>query len=103
MKLGKRRLPGDGSPSQAGARDPAIGGDTLDNAAPSAGEPRGFAPLLAVRGLTLVNDHALKWLAIGLGKRLVRAARARSAVSQRAARSPCTSSHWSWPAWHGAW
>ncbi len=71
MKLGKRRLPGDGSPSQAGARDPAIGGDTLDNAAPSAGEPRGFAPLLAVRGLTLVNDHALKWLAIGLGKRLV--------------------------------
>jgi len=24
-----------------------------------------------VRGLTLVNDHALKWLAIGLGKRLV--------------------------------
>jgi len=71
VKLGKRRLPGDGSPSQAGARDPAIGGDTLDNAAPSAGEPRGFAPLLAVRGLTLVNDHALKWLAIGLGKRLV--------------------------------
>jgi acyl-[acyl-carrier-protein]-phospholipid O-acyltransferase/long-chain-fatty-acid--[acyl-carrier-protein] ligase len=43
----------------------------LDTAAPSAGEPRGFAPLLAVRGLTLVNDHALKWLAIGLGKRLV--------------------------------
>ncbi|MFM7242707.1 MAG: MFS transporter [Planctomycetaceae bacterium] len=31
----------------------------------------GFAALLAVRGLTLVNDHALKWLAIGLGKRLV--------------------------------
>jgi hypothetical protein len=24
-----------------------------------------------VRGFTLVNDHALKWLAIGLGKRLV--------------------------------
>jgi hypothetical protein len=27
--------------------------------------------LLVVRGLTLLNDHALKWLAIGLGKRLV--------------------------------
>ena len=32
---------------------------------------RGFTSLLVVRGLTLVNDHALKWLAIGLGKRLV--------------------------------
>ena len=32
---------------------------------------RGFASLLVVRGLTLLNDHALKWLAIGLGKRLV--------------------------------
>ncbi len=31
----------------------------------------GFASLLVVRGLTLLNDHALKWLAIGLGKRLV--------------------------------
>ena len=31
----------------------------------------GFRPLLVVRALTLVNDHALKWLAIGLGKRLV--------------------------------
>jgi len=31
----------------------------------------GFGSLLLVRGLTLVNDHALKWLAIGLGKRLV--------------------------------
>ena len=30
-----------------------------------------MAPLLGVRALTLVNDHALKWLAIGLGKRLV--------------------------------
>jgi 1-acyl-sn-glycerol-3-phosphate acyltransferase len=30
-----------------------------------------FASLLAVRALTLVNDHAIKWLAIGLGKRLV--------------------------------
>lgn len=37
---------------------------------------RGFLPLLAVRGLTLVNDHALKWLAIGLGKRLVEEGRA---------------------------
>ena len=36
--------------------------------APAAG---GFGPLLAVRGLALVTDHALKWLAIGLGKRLV--------------------------------
>ena len=31
----------------------------------------GFRPLLALRAFTLVNDHALKWLAIGLGKRLV--------------------------------
>ncbi|MEI8317796.1 MAG: MFS transporter [Planctomycetia bacterium] len=31
----------------------------------------GFAALLVVRALTLVNDHAIKWLAIGLGKRLV--------------------------------
>ena len=30
-----------------------------------------FTSLLVVRGLTLLNDHALKWLAIGLGKRLV--------------------------------
>jgi len=56
----------------------ALGGDTLDTAAstsiPSAATDhgrRGFASLLVVRGLTLVNDHALKWLAIGLGKRLV--------------------------------
>ena len=42
-----------------------VKGDTLDRPAP------GFRPLLAVRGLTLFNDHALKWLAIGLGKRLV--------------------------------
>jgi acyl-[acyl-carrier-protein]-phospholipid O-acyltransferase/long-chain-fatty-acid--[acyl-carrier-protein] ligase len=33
----------------------------------------GLGPLLAVRGLALVTDHALKWLAIGLGKRLVEA------------------------------
>ncbi len=31
----------------------------------------GFRQLLALRAFTLVNDHALKWLAIGLGKRLV--------------------------------
>lgn len=31
----------------------------------------GFAALLVVRALTLVNDHAIKWLAIGLGKKLV--------------------------------
>ena len=49
----------------------------MELAPPSSGSPRddvgrrGFAALLAVRGLTLVNDHALKWLAIGLGKRLV--------------------------------
>ena len=30
-----------------------------------------FAALLVVRALTLVNDHAIKWLAIGLGKKLV--------------------------------
>jgi acyl-[acyl-carrier-protein]-phospholipid O-acyltransferase/long-chain-fatty-acid--[acyl-carrier-protein] ligase len=35
---------------------------------PTAG---GFRQLLALRAFTLVNDHALKWLAIGLGKRLV--------------------------------
>ncbi len=29
----------------------------------------GFGPLLAVRGLTVANDNALRWLAIGLGKR----------------------------------
>ena len=38
---------------------------------PAAGSPGGFGSLLVVRGLTLANDHALKWLAIGLGKRLV--------------------------------
>jgi acyl-[acyl-carrier-protein]-phospholipid O-acyltransferase/long-chain-fatty-acid--[acyl-carrier-protein] ligase len=32
---------------------------------------RGLGPLLAVRGLTVVNDNALRWLAIGLGKRVV--------------------------------
>ena len=42
---------------------PAVGA-----AEPSAG---GFRSLLLVRALTLANDHALKWLAIGLGKRLV--------------------------------
>jgi len=31
----------------------------------------GFTALLVVRALTLVNDHAIKWLAIGLGKKLV--------------------------------
>jgi len=42
------------------------------DAAPPAGSVgSGFGSLLLVRGLTLVNDHALKWLAIGLGKRLV--------------------------------
>jgi hypothetical protein len=45
-----------------------IGSPTSSGPAPSRA---GFGPLLAVRGLTLVNDHALKWLAIGLGKRLV--------------------------------
>ncbi|MFM8734195.1 MAG: MFS transporter [Pirellulales bacterium] len=45
------------------ARSPARSG--------AAGSPGGFLALLAVRGLTLANDHALKWLAIGLGKRLV--------------------------------
>jgi acyl-[acyl-carrier-protein]-phospholipid O-acyltransferase/long-chain-fatty-acid--[acyl-carrier-protein] ligase len=44
------------------------GSPTSSGPAPSRA---GFGPLLAVRGLTLVNDHALKWLAIGLGKRLV--------------------------------
>lgn len=50
----------------------------MDTVAPSSApspaanhDRRGFAALLLVRGLTLVNDHALKWLAIGLGKRLV--------------------------------
>jgi acyl-[acyl-carrier-protein]-phospholipid O-acyltransferase / long-chain-fatty-acid--[acyl-carrier-protein] ligase len=43
----------------------------LHDAAPATHASRGFPSLLAVRGLTLVNDHALKWLAIGLGKRLV--------------------------------
>lgn len=43
----------------------------MHDAAPAPHRPRGFRSLLAVRGLTLVNDHALKWLAIGLGKRLV--------------------------------
>ncbi len=33
------------------------------------GRIAGFAPLLAVRGLTVANDNALRWLAIGLGKR----------------------------------
>jgi len=42
--------------------------------APAAGNSLwkgGFAALLVVRALTLVNDHAIKWLAIGLGKKLV--------------------------------
>ena len=49
--------------------------DVLTSAGGAAGAPAtragGFAPLLVVRALTLANDHALKWLAIGLGKRLV--------------------------------
>ena len=42
--------------------------------APAAGNSLwtgGFAALLVVRALTLINDHAIKWLAIGLGKKLV--------------------------------
>jgi acyl-[acyl-carrier-protein]-phospholipid O-acyltransferase/long-chain-fatty-acid--[acyl-carrier-protein] ligase len=34
-------------------------------------EGRGFQPLLALRALTVVNDNALRWLAIGLGKKAV--------------------------------
>ena len=64
-ELGQRR--GQGAERSA-LLTPAIApekGDTLDRPSP------GFRPLLVVRGLTLFNDHALKWLAIGLGKRLV--------------------------------
>ena len=32
---------------------------------------RGFRPLLALRALTVANDNALRWLAIGLGKKAV--------------------------------
>jgi len=32
---------------------------------------RGFLPLVALRVLTVVNDNALRWLAIGLGKKAV--------------------------------
>ena len=63
--MGQRR--GQGAERSA-LLTPAIApekGDTLDRPSP------GFRPLLVVRGLTLFNDHALKWLAIGLGKRLV--------------------------------
>jgi len=35
---------------------------------------RGFAPLLALRVLTVLNDNLLRWLAIGLGKRAAGAA-----------------------------
>ncbi|MFM8952601.1 MAG: 1-acyl-sn-glycerol-3-phosphate acyltransferase [Planctomycetaceae bacterium] len=38
------------------------------SATPEAGG-RGFAPLLALRVLTVLNDNLLRWLAIGLGKR----------------------------------
>ncbi len=55
------------------ATPPPSAGPGLETAPAAEGSlwAGGFAPLLVVRALTLVNDHAIKWLAIGLGKKLV--------------------------------
>ena len=69
------RLPEFGRP-----RSPRTESDTLDAlprpAAPATPEAggRGFAALLALRVLTVLNDNLLRWLAIGLGKRAAGAA-----------------------------
>jgi acyl-[acyl-carrier-protein]-phospholipid O-acyltransferase/long-chain-fatty-acid--[acyl-carrier-protein] ligase len=61
-------------------RSPRTESDTLDAlprpAAPATPEAggRGFAALLALRVLTVLNDNLLRWLAIGLGKRAAGAA-----------------------------
>jgi len=50
--------------SPPGLQPPGSGADVVS-------VPRALPALLVTRFFTLANDHALKWLAIGLGKRLV--------------------------------